>query len=143
MNLLMLTYEQNKMEEEFLAAIKMISGEEVLSMVTPFFDESGEYLILENPIVVEEVQIANKTGAKVSPWMKFSREDVFLLPKDKIITIVECDQEVAIFYEMSLQKIDPERTPTAPSADRAMGKISTVDEARVILEGLYNRKDKL
>lgn len=139
----MLTYEQNKMEEEFLAAIKMISGEEVLSMVTPFFDESGEYLILENPIVVEEVQIANKTGAKVSPWMKFSREDVFLLPKDKIITIVECDQEVAIFYEMSLQKIDPERTPTAPSADRAMGKISTVDEARVILEGLYNRKDKL
>jgi len=143
MNLLMLTYEQNKMEEEFLAAIKMISGEEVLSMVTPFFDESGEYLILENPIVVEEVQIANKTGAKVSPWMKFSREDVFLLPKDKIITVVECDQEVAIFYEMSLQKIDPERTHNAPSADRAMGKISTVEEARVILEGLYNRKDKL
>ena len=131
MNLLTLIYEQNKMEEEFLAAIKMVSGEEVLSMVTPFFDESGEYLILENPIVVEEVQIANKTGAKVSPWMKFSREETFIIPKQQIITMVEVDKDVQTFYSLSLKKLDGN---TAPSS----GRLSSVEEARSKLEDIFN-----
>ena len=40
---------------EFLAAIKLVSGEELLSMVTSVHDENGDYLIVENPIEVEEV----------------------------------------------------------------------------------------
>ena len=40
---------------EFLAAIKLVSGEEILSMVTSVHDENGDYLIVENPIEVEEV----------------------------------------------------------------------------------------
>ena len=42
-------------EDEFLGAIKMISGEEVLSKVSSVDDENGRYLILDNPIMVEEV----------------------------------------------------------------------------------------
>ena len=58
---------------EFLAAIKLVSGEELLSMVTSIHDENGDYLIVENPIEVEEVMLPNKqAGAKVQPWMKFS-----------------------------------------------------------------------
>ena len=40
---------------EFLAAIKLVSGEELLSVVTPVNDDNGDYLIVENPIEVEEV----------------------------------------------------------------------------------------
>ena len=68
---------------EFLAAIKLVSGEELLSMVTSVHDENGDYLIVENPIEVEEVMLTNKqAGAKVQPWMKFSREEQFVIPKD-------------------------------------------------------------
>ena len=89
---------------EFLAAIKLVSGEELLSMVTSVHDENGDYLIVENPIEVEEVMLPNKqAGAKVQPWMKFSREEQFVIPKDKIITIVEVAEEVAVFYHMSLR----------------------------------------
>ena len=42
---------------EFLAAIKLVSGEELLSMVTSVHDENGDYLIVENPIEVEEVML--------------------------------------------------------------------------------------
>ena len=67
---------------EFLAAIKLVSGEELLSMVTSVHDENGDYLIVENPIEVEEVILPNKqAGAKVQPWMKFSREEQFVIPK--------------------------------------------------------------
>ena len=61
---------------EFLAALKLVSGEEVLAMVEYVRDENGDYLIVDNPIQVEEVMLqGNKAGAKVQPWMKFSREE--------------------------------------------------------------------
>jgi len=119
---------------EFLAAIKLVSGEELLSMVTSVHDENGDYLIVENPIEVEEVILPNKqAGAKVQPWMKFSKEDQFVIPKDKIITIVEVAEEVAVFYHMSLRKLNTDFITDAK------GKISTVDEARIKLDKIFNK----
>ena len=119
---------------EFLAAIKLVSGEELLSMVTSVHDENGDYLIVENPIEVEEVLLPNKqAGAKVQPWMKFSKEDQFVIPKDKIITIVEVAEEVAVFYHMSLRKLNTDFITDAK------GKISTVDEARIKLNKIFNK----
>ena len=119
---------------EFLAAIKLVSGEELLSMVTSVHDENGDYLIVENPIEVEEVMLPNKqAGAKVQPWMKFSREDQFIIPKDKIITIVEVAEDVEVFYHMSLRKLNTDLITDAK------GKISTVDEARIKLNKIFNK----
>ena len=119
---------------EFLAAIKLVSGEELLSMVTSVHDENGDYLIVENPIEVEEVILPNKqAGAKVQPWMKFSREEQFVIPKDKIITIVEVTEEVAVFYHMSLRKLNTDFITDAK------GKISTVDEARIKLDKIFKK----
>ena len=119
---------------EFLAAIKLVSGEELLSMVTSVHDENGDYLIVENPIEVEEVILPNKqAGAKVQPWMKFSREDQFVIPKEHIITIVEVAEEVEVFYHMSLRKLNNDFITDAK------GKISTVDEARIKLDKIFKK----
>ena len=119
---------------EFLAAIKLVSGEELLSMVTSIHDENGDYLIVENPIEVEEVILPNKqAGAKVQPWMKFSREEQFVIPKEHIITIVEVAEEVEVFYHMSLRKLNNDLVTDAK------GKISTVDEARIKLDKIFNK----
>ena len=119
---------------EFLAAIKLVSGEELLSMVTSIHDENGDYLIVENPIEVEEVILPNKqAGAKVQPWMKFSKEDQFVIPKDKIITIVEVAEDVEVFYHMSLRKLNTDFITDAK------GKISTVDEARIKLNKIFKK----
>ena len=119
---------------EFLAAIKLVSGEELLSMVTSVHDENGDYLIVENPIEVEEVMLPNKqAGAKVQPWMKFSREEQFVIPKEHVITIVEVAEEVAVFYHMSLRKLNTDFITDAK------GKISTVDEARIKLDKIFKK----
>ena len=116
---------------EFLAALKLVSGEEILSMVTHVQDVNGDYLIVENPIQVEEVTLPNKVvGAKVSPWMKFSKEEEFIIPKDKVITIVEVDTEVQIFYALSLRKLGGDFITGS-------GRLSTVEEARVNLDKLF------
>ena len=126
-------------EDEFLGAIKMISGEEVLSKVSSVDDENGRYLILDNPIMVEEVTMDSRVGAKVSPWMKFSKERSFIAPMDRIITCVEVDGEVEAFYEMSISKIDPEYSKTPP---KNQGRVGTVEESRAILESIFKRNNK-
>ena len=132
MNSLMSQSESQMDKTEFLAAMKLVSGEELLSMVTSVHDENGDYLIVENPIEVEEVLLPNKqAGAKVQPWMKFSREEQFVIPKEHIITIVEVTEEVAIFYHMSLRKLNSDFITDAK------GKISTVDEARIKLDKIF------
>ena len=136
-SLLMSESETNKEERkqsEFLAAIKLVSGEELLAIIEHVHDENGDYMILQNPIEVEEVVLqGNKAGAKVSPWMKFSREEEFLIPKDKVITVVEVDTEVQIFYAMSLRRLNGD------TITDATGRISTVEEARIKLDNIFNK----
>ena len=63
--------------------------------------------------------------------MKFSKEDEFIIPKDKIITIVEVDTEVQVFYAMSLRRLNGDTVG-------ANGRLSTVEEARVKLQSLWD-----
>ena len=131
MNLLMSKLESS-MDQEFLAALKLVSGEEILAVACHIEDVDGDYVIVENPIEVEEVTMGNKLGAKVTPWMRFSREDVFIIPKEKIITIVEVDADVQMFYAMSLRKLN------ADTVTKASGRISSVEEASNKLEDIFN-----
>ena len=133
MNLSMSESETKMDKPEFLAALKLVSGEEILAVSTHVHDENGDYLIVQNPIEIEEVVLQNnKQGAKVSPWMKFSREEEFIIPKDKVITIVEVDTEVQIFYAMSLRRLNGD------TITDSTGRISTVEEARINLDRIFN-----
>ena len=136
-NLLMSESESNMEEQkkaEFLAAIKLVSGEELLAVIEHVQDENGDYMIVQNPIEVEEVMLqGNKAGAKVSPWMKFSREEEFLIPKDKVITVVEVDTEVQIFYAMSLRRLGGD------AVTDSSGRLSTVEQARISLDKIFKK----
>ena len=124
---------EEKKKVEFLAALKLVSGEELLAIIEHVQDENGDYMIVQNPIEIEEVMLqGNKAGAKVSPWMKFSREEEFLIPKDKVITVVEVDTEVQIFYAMSLRRLNGD------TITDSTGRISTVEEARIKLNKIFN-----
>tara|TARA_B100000524_G_scaffold275197_1_gene152632 strand:+ start:1564 stop:1956 length:393 start_codon:yes stop_codon:yes gene_type:complete len=125
--------------EEFLGAIKLISGEEVLSKVSRVDDDNGTYLVLEDPIVVEEITMDSRVGAKVSPWMKFSKERSFIVPMDRIITCVECDNEVKLFYEMSVDKVLPDDPSEGP---KNQGRVGSVEESRETLENIFKKKNK-
>ena len=97
-------------------------------------DEDGDYMIVQNPIEDEEVMLqGNKPAAKVSPKMKFSREEEFLIPKDKVITVVEVDTEVQIFYAMSLRRLGGD------AVTDSSGRISTVEQARISLDKIFKK----
>tara|TARA_R100001510_G_C7621310_1_gene182175 strand:+ start:456 stop:920 length:465 start_codon:yes stop_codon:yes gene_type:complete len=127
----------NEPYEEFLAAIKLVSGEEILSKVV-ICNDDHEKVILENPVVCHEVRTPGANiplGYKFEPWMKLTDEEVFIVDLQRIITISEInDKEVTKTYD---NIIKTGFTRSHPELTKEMGYAGSVEKTRQVLEGLY------
>ena len=126
------------MEEDFYAVIKLVSGEEIFSVVCPSEEEGRTMLILNNPVVIEVVVMKQigMQGYKIDPWLKFADDDTFLLDMEKVLTISEVrDAETIEMYQKFLKQQENKnsKNPLTPE----MGYLSSVSEARKRFEKLY------
>jgi hypothetical protein len=131
------------MEEEFYAVIKLITGEEVFSSVTPSEENGRLLLILSNPVTIETVIIKHigMQGYKIDPWIRFADDDTFLLDMDKVVTISEVnDEDLLEMYGQFVSQQNNKRNVS--SINNELGFISTVAEARKKFEKLYKATDK-
>jgi hypothetical protein len=131
------------MEEEFYAVIKLISGEEIFSLVMPSEENGRLLLVLHNPVTIETVNIKNMgmQGYKIDPWIKFADDDTFLLDMDKVVTISEVnDEDTLQMYGKFIKQKNNQRNKSNLSSE--MGYLSTVAEARIKFEKLYRTIDK-
>jgi len=126
------------MEEDFYAVIKLISGEEIFSIVCPSEEDEKTMLILQNPVTIEVIVMKQigMQGFKIDPWLKFADDDTFLLDMDKVLTISEVrDEETIGMYHKFLTQQQNKNSKTPLSSD--MGYLSSVSEARKRFEKLY------
>lgn len=130
-------------EEEFYAAIKMVSGEEVFSKVCPCEEKDRTILILDNPVVMETITIRRfgMTALKVVPWMKLTDDTMFIVDMDKIITMTEVnDKSIIKIYHKYVKEKD--RVSNKSELSVNMGYVSSIADARVSLEKLYKSNSK-
>jgi hypothetical protein len=126
------------MEEDFYAVIKLVSGEEIFSIVCPSEEEGRTMLILNNPVVIEVVVMKQigMQGYKIDPWLKFADDDTFLMDMDKVLTISEVrDEETIEMYHKFLRQKDKKNSKNSLTPE--MGYLSSVSEARKRFEKLY------
>ena len=130
------------MEDDFYAVIKLISGEEIFSIVCPSEEEDRMMLILNNPVTIELVVMKQMgmQGYKIDPWIKFADDDTFLLHIDRVLTISEVrDEETIEMYHKFLRQKE-NKNPKNPLTS-GMGYLSSVSEARKTFEKLYKSQD--
>jgi len=88
-------------EDDFYATIKLNSGEEVFAKVAASEEEDRTMLILHTPVTFSEIK--NKgglVGYKVEPWLKTTRDDMFLIDMNNVITLSESnDMEMIVMYQ--------------------------------------------
>jgi len=125
-------------EEEFYAAIKMVSGEEVFSKVCPCEEKDRIVLILDNPVTMETVTMRQlkMTALKVVPWMKLTDDTMFIVDMNKIITMTEVnDKSIIKIYNKYVKERD--RVSNKSELSPNMGYVSSIADARISLENLY------
>ena len=75
-------------EEDFYATIKFKSGEEIYAKVAASEEEDRTMLIIHNPITICEMKgKSGLVGYKVEPWLKTTREDMFIINLDDVLTL--------------------------------------------------------
>jgi len=131
---------ENKKEpyEEFVATVKLVSGEEILTKVIIDYSSKEEQIIIDNPVVCQEVRSHGANipmGYKFEPWIKMTEEDVFILNLDKVITMSEIKDDLVIKTYNTI--IDGGFKRQHPDLDRQMGYVNSVDKARQMIEKLY------
>jgi len=124
--------------DEFIATVKLCSGEEILTKVIVDYTSEVEQIIIDNPVICQEVRTPGANvplGYKFEPWIKMSEEDVFVLALDKVITLSEIKDDLVIKTYNNI--IEGGFKRQHPDLDRSMGYVNNVDSARKIIEKLY------
>ena len=125
-------------EDDFYATIKFKSGEEIFAKVAASEEEDRTMLIVHNPITVCEVKSkSGLVGYKVEPWLKTTREDMFIINLTDVLTISESnDMEMIIMYQHFLRDSQKEMQHQH-KINRRMGYISNVNDAKENLEKIF------
>ena len=126
------------MEDDFYGTIKFKNGEEIFAKIAASEEVDRTMLVIHHPITVCEVKArAGIVGYKVEPWLKTTREDMFIINMDNVLTMSESsDVQMIRMYQKFVQDSDRD-SKNQPKISRQMGYISTVHDAKDILEKLY------
>ena len=96
-------------------------------------------LILEHPLEVIPIeQPKNKlqvTGFTLVEWIRSTFDQMFILPKQHVLTISETDKKIESFYKRTLKKLNS--GVDGSQFTRKMGRLGSVSENRKFLEKLY------
>jgi hypothetical protein len=126
------------MEDDFYATIKFKCGEEIFAKVAASEEEDRTMLILHNPILITEIKGKRGiVGYKVEPWLKTSREDMFIINMADVLTLSESSDVEMIMMHQRYLRDSQDDEDNRSKINRKMGYIGNVHDAKELLERLY------
>ena len=138
------------MGEEFYCTVKLITGEEIFALACVDDNDEDPVLVLQNPVIMKLIETRNGYAIKVKPWLQIPGDDFFIVKLDKIVTMTEItEQKIIQFYNNYLNDEDEYTdgdqllgsSSNQSEVTKKMGYVTTVEDAREMLENLYKLKD--
>lgn len=128
------------MSEEFLAVIKLVSGEEIVAKVTQLEEDQ---ILVECPAMMNSSSSRkmNVNIVKIEPWIKSGRETTYIVGMNKVLTISEIfDEDIVHTYtRFAMAYYYNIKMPKPNKITKEMGYVSSVKDARESLEKLFNK----
>ena len=125
-------------EEDFYATVKLKTGEEIFAKVAASEEEDRTILIVSNPIIINEIKSRNGIlGYKIEPWLKTTKEDMFVINLEDVLTMSESsDVEMIMMYQTYVRQSTKDKSSQS-KINRRMGYIANVNDAKEILEKIF------
>ena len=127
------------MGEEFYCSLKLVSGEEIFSLIMVDENDGDPIIILQNPVIIKMQQTTNGIVLKIKPWMEVPNDDFYFIKFDKVITMTEVTDNIAIKYYEKYLNDEPLESDSNGKVNltNKMGYISSVEDARNNLEKIF------
>lgn len=132
------------MEDDFYCSIKLKTGEEIFCKVSATEEQNTTLLILSDPIVITEIKTKQGIGFKIEPWMKTTTDDMFIIDISNVLTMTESyDEDIISMHQKYVTKktnntLQNSKHPNKAKVTKEMGYINSVNEAKLLLEKLFN-----
>ena len=132
------------MEEEFYAIIKLISGEEIFSLVSIDENDGDSIIVMQSPVTMRSFNHQGNSLMKIKPWIELSTDDIFVIKYDRIITMTETkDERIINVYNRYLNDEEDSNSFTNKLTSKVnisekMGYLNSVEESRKKLEDIFN-----
>ena len=127
------------MGEEFYCSLKLVSGEEIFSLIMVDENDGDPIIILQNPVIMKMQQTTKGIILKIKPWMEVPNDDFYFIKFDKVITMTEVTDNIAIKYYEKYLNDEPLESDSNGKVNltNKMGYISSVEDARNNLEKIF------
>ena len=130
-------------EDDFFATIKFKSGEEIFCKVASSDEEDRLMLLISNPVIIAEIKSRTGiVGYKVEPWLKTTKDDMFIININDVLTMSEStDFEMINMHQQYIKHNDITGDGSSKyKLNRKLGYISNIKDAKETLEKLYRSK---
>ena len=138
------------MVDEFYATIKLITGEEIFGSVFVEEDMENPIILITHPVTIKMINGIEGSMVKLNTWLNVPGDDPVVIKWDKVVTMTEIkDKAIISIYNNYLEdeKFYITQVGTADNNVKnkltdKMGYISSVNDARKYLEGIYKQSTK-
>ena len=138
------------MVDEFYATIKLITGEEIFGLVSVEEDTENPIILITHPVTMKMINAIEGSMIKLNTWLNVPGDDPVVIKWDKVVTMTEIkDKAIISIYNNYLEdekfyitKVGSADNNVKNKLTDKMGYISTVNDARKYLEGIYKQSTK-
>ena len=94
--------------------VKLIDGSTIMGSITV----DKDFLRITNALELQTVQRHTEFGVKddssLAPWLSFTDDKTFVIPRDKIMVITQADKHISHYYEVILDKLEKAKANAKP-----------------------------
>ena len=95
--------------------VRLVDGSTIMGTITV----DKDFLRITNALELHTVQRMTEFGAKddssLAPWLHFTDDKTFVIPRDKIIVITQADRHISNYYEVILNKLNKQKESAKPA----------------------------
>ena len=105
----------NTIKEKDYRMVKLTDGTTIMGSIVV----DKDFLRITNALELNTVKRSTEMGMKddstLAPWLPFTDDKTFVIPRDKILVITQADQHISHYYEVILNKVEKEKANAKPT----------------------------
>ena len=95
--------------------VKLTDGTTIMGSIVVDKDFLRITNALELNTVKRETQAGMKDDSTLAPWLPFTDDKTFVIPRDKILVITQADRHISHYYEVILKKVEQDKAKVKPT----------------------------
>ena len=138
---------EQKQQTEY-KLIKLIDGTELVGQIS--VSDNDKFLRIEEPLQLKTVPRPTSVGMRddssLTPWLPFSTDKIFSIPKERVITIASINKDLSHYYEAISKRLQgkPIKAPLSPQEmDKILRLAEQMEQDQITEEERKRMMDEL